>query len=40
MKNQYKINKNKLVYQKDKNLRNNNHNKIQNLLKGLKISKL
>ena len=39
MKNQSKINKNKLVYQKDKNLQYNNH-KILNSLKGSKITNL
>ena len=38
MKNQYKINKNKVVSQKGKNLQFNSYNKIQHLLKGLKIS--
>ena len=40
MKNQSKINKNKLVYQKGKNQQYNNHNKILNLLKDLKIINL
>lgn len=40
MKNQYKINKIRLLYQRGKNLQYNKFNKMLNLSKDLKISKL